>query len=41
MTDVKKELNNLQNIVNKAAFESLEMVKKHNRGKHLRMWDDQ
>jgi hypothetical protein len=29
-----------ENIIKKAAFESLGMMKKHNRRKYLRTWDD-
>jgi len=34
-------LKNLQNILKSAANESLETKKRRNRGKYLKIWDDQ
>jgi len=40
-TDIEKEWTNLQNITKSAANESLGTVKKRNRRKYLKIWDDQ
>jgi len=40
-TDIEKEWKNLQNIIKSAANESLGTIKKRNRRKYLKIWDDQ
>ena len=40
-TDIEKEWTNLQNIIKPAANESLGTVKRWNRRKYLKIWDDQ
>lgn len=40
-TDIEKEWTNLQNIIKSAANESLGTVKRRNRRKYLKLWDDQ
>ena len=40
-TDMEKERKNLQNIIKSAANESLRTIKKRNRRKYLKIWDDQ
>ena len=40
-TDIEKEWTNLENIIKSAANESLGTVKKQNRRKYLKIWDDQ
>ena len=39
--DIEKERKNLQNILKSAANESLGIIKRRNRRKYLKMWDDQ
>jgi len=39
--DIEREWKNLQNILKLAANESLETIKKRNRRKYLKIWDDQ
>ena len=39
--DIEKEWKNLQNILKLAASESLETIKRRNRRKYLKIWDDQ
>jgi len=39
--DIEKELKNLQNIIKSAANESLGTIKKRNRRKCLKIWDQQ
>jgi hypothetical protein len=39
--DVEKEWRNLQNILKSAANESLGTIKRRNRRKNLKMWDEQ
>ena len=39
--DIEKELKNLQNILKSAANESLGTIKKRNRRKCLKIWDQQ
>jgi len=39
--DIEKEWKNLQNILQLAANESLGKMKKQNRRKYLKIWDDQ
>ena len=39
-TDNEKEWKNLQNIIKSAANESLGTVKRRNRRKYLKLWDD-
>ena len=40
-TDIEKEWKNLQDIIKSAANESLGTIKRRNRRKHLKIWDDQ
>ena len=40
-TDIEKEWTNLQNIIKSAANESLGTVKRRNRRKYLKIWDNQ
>jgi len=39
--DIEKEWENLQNILKSAASESLGTIKRRNRTKYLKIWDDQ
>jgi hypothetical protein len=39
--DIGKEWKNLQNILKSAANESLETIKRQNRRKYLKIWDEQ
>ena len=39
--DIEKEWKNLQNILKSAANENLEKIKRRNRRKYLKIWDDQ
>jgi len=39
--DIEKEWRNLQNILNSAVNESLGTIKRRNRRKYLKIWDDQ
>jgi len=39
--DIEKEWKNLQNILKSAANESLGTIKRRNRRKYLKIWDDQ
>ena len=40
-TDTEKEWKNLQNTIKSAANKSLGTIKKRNRRKYLKIWDDQ
>jgi len=40
-TDIEEEWKNLQNILKLAAYESLGTIKKRNKRKYLKIWDDQ
>ena len=40
-TDIEKEWKNLQNIIKSAANERLGTIKKRNRRKYFKIWDDQ
>jgi len=40
-TDIEKEWKNLYNILKSAANESLGTIKRQNRRKYLKIWDDQ
>jgi len=40
-TNIEKEWRNLQNIIKSAANKSLGTIKKRNRRKYLKIWDDQ
>jgi hypothetical protein len=39
--DIEKEWRNLQNILKSAANKSLGTIKRRNRRKYLKIWDDQ
>jgi len=39
-TDVERERENLQTILNSVAYKSLGTVKRQNRRKYLKMWND-
>ena len=39
--DTEKEWKNLQNLIKSAAYESLGTIKKRNKRKYLKIWDDQ
>ena len=41
MKDIQKKWKNLQNIIKSAANERLGTIKKRNRRKYLKIWDDQ
>ena len=40
-TDIEKEWTNLQSIIKSEANESLVTVKRQNRSKYIKIWDDQ
>jgi len=40
-TDIEKEWKNLRNLLKSAANESLGTIKRRNRRKYLKIWDDQ